>query len=176
MPKPPADLADPDDLTVPRADEANVGSCLQDEVPQTPTTPVEKFERHILKFTKAGQQGLVREALKDNRIELLNTINNEAKVRRSTKSLVLGKVKVISYKDLKEARAKRAEKEAAKKAKGKGKRGRKRKRATPVVDVSEPETDASEPEPDAPEPEPYEPEPSAKVMRISKALSRALIV
>jgi hypothetical protein len=75
MPKP------PNDLTIPRADEANVGSCPQDDVvPQTPVTPVsadgfislqnliikqvahvlddtskQKLERHLLKVTKAGQ-------------------------------------------------------------------------------------------------------------------------
>jgi hypothetical protein len=64
----------------------------------------------------------------------LNTINNKAKVQRSTKSLVLGKAKVISYKDLEEARAKRAKKEAAKEAKGKGKRGQKCKSAMPEAD------------------------------------------
>jgi hypothetical protein len=204
MPKPPADPADPadpDDLTVLRADEANEGSCPQDEVPQTPVTPVsadgfmslqnviikqvahvldntsrQKFERHVLKFTKAGQQGLVRgaqglvrEALKDNQIKFLDTINNEAKVRRSTKSLVLGKAKVMSYEDLEKARAKRAEKEAAKEAKGKSKRGRKRKRVTPVANASEPETNLSEPEADAPEP-------NAKVVRMSKAPARASVV
>jgi len=132
-------------------------------------TSRQKFERHVLKFTKAGQQGLVREALKDNRIQFLDTINNEARVRRSTKSLVLGKAKVMSYEDLEEARAKRAEKEAAKEAKGKGKRGRKRKRATLNADASGPETDASEPEADVSEP-------NAKVVRISKAPARASVV
>ncbi|KAN0089133.1 hypothetical protein V8E51_019393 [Hyaloscypha variabilis] len=48
-------------------------------------------------------------------------------VRRSTKSLVLGKAKVISYEDLEEARAKRVVKDSAQVAKGKGKRGRKSK-------------------------------------------------
>ena len=43
---------------------------------------------------------------------------------------MLGKAKVMSFEDLEEARAKRAEKEAAKEAKGKGKRGRKCKNAT----------------------------------------------
>jgi hypothetical protein len=43
---------------------------------------------------------------------------------------MLGKAKVISYKDLEEAQAKRVIKDAIKEAKGKGKRGRKRKRAT----------------------------------------------
>jgi hypothetical protein len=40
---------------------------------------------------------------------------------------VLGKAKVMSYEDLKEARAKRVVKDSAQVAKGKGKRGRKSK-------------------------------------------------
>jgi hypothetical protein len=47
-------------------------------------TSKQKLERHVLKLTKAGQMFLVKEALEDNQIELLNTINNEAKVRQST--------------------------------------------------------------------------------------------
>jgi regulator of protease activity HflC (stomatin/prohibitin superfamily) len=43
--------------------------------------------------------------------------NNEAKVRRSTKSVVLDTAKVMSYEDLEEARAKRVVKEAAKETK-----------------------------------------------------------
>jgi hypothetical protein len=38
-------------------------------------------------------------------------INKKAKVRRPTRSVVLGKAKVMSYEDLEEARAKRAAKE-----------------------------------------------------------------
>src|SRR5437773_1943466 len=58
---------------------------------------------------------------------------NEAKVRRSTRSVVLGKAKVMSYEDLEEARAKRAAKEKA--TAGKGKRGRKRKSPTPEAEA-----------------------------------------
>jgi hypothetical protein len=65
----------------------------------------------------------------------LSKMNNEAKVRRSTKSQVLGKAKVMSYEDLKEARAKRKEKEKA--AADKKARGRKRKAPALVVDVTE---------------------------------------
>jgi hypothetical protein len=65
----------------------------------------------------------------------LSKINNEAEVRRSTKSQVLGKAKVISYEDLEEARAKRKEKEKA--TAGKATRGRKRKAPALVVDVTE---------------------------------------
>jgi len=71
----------------------------------------------------------------------LTRINNKAKVRRSTKLVILGKAKVISYKDIKEVRVKRAAKEVIK---GNRKRGRKRKSAT---------LEAGEPEPE-PEPEP----------------------
>jgi hypothetical protein len=38
-------------------------------------------------------------------------INKEAKVRRSTRSVVLGKAKVMSFEDLEEAQAKRTAKE-----------------------------------------------------------------
>jgi len=59
-----------------------------------------------------------------------------------TKSVVLGKAKVMSYEDIEEARAKRAAKEVIN---GKGKHGRKWKSA--------PEAGKLEPEPE-PEPEP----------------------
>ena len=63
-------------------------------------------------------------------------MNNEAKVRRSTKSVVLGQAKVMSYKDIEEARVRRAAKEVIT---GKGKHGQKRKSATPEPGAPEPE-------------------------------------
>jgi hypothetical protein len=51
-------------------------------------------------------------ALLDNKKQLLTIMNNEAKVRRSTKSVVLGKAKVMSYEDIEEALIKRAAKDA----------------------------------------------------------------
>jgi hypothetical protein len=80
---------------------------------------------------------------------MLTRMNNEAKVRRSTQSLILGKAKVMSFEDIKVARAARATKEVIK---GKGKRGRKRK--STAVEADEPEPDEPEPnsEPDS-EPE-----------------------
>lgn len=66
-------------------------------------------------------------------------VNNEAKTRRLTKPVVLGKgkAKVMSYEDIEEARATRAKKDATK---GKGKRGRKRKSA--ALEADKPETEA----------------------------------
>ena len=63
-------------------------------------------------------------------------MNNEAKVRRSTQSLVLGQGqgRVMSFEDIEGARAARAAKEVIK---GKGKRGRKRKSAAQVADEPE---------------------------------------
>jgi hypothetical protein len=75
----------------------------------------------------------------------------------------------MSYEDLEEARAKRAEKEAEKEAKGKGKRGRKRKSA--MLDADEATTNKAKrgrkrkstmPEADASVPK-------AKVARMSNA-------
>jgi hypothetical protein len=90
--------------------------------------------------TKAFQKSSAKSILQEDRIQFLTAINNEAKVRRSTKSLVLGKAKVMSYEDLEEARAKRLAKESAQAAKDKGKRGRKSKKSLP-----EPEEDTAEP-------------------------------
>lgn len=50
-------------------------------------------------------------------------------------SAVLGTANVMSYKDLGEARAKRAEEEAAKESRGKGRRGRKRKSGALEADM-----------------------------------------
>ena len=89
---------------------------------------------------------LAKGALQKDQIRFLITINDEAKVRRSTKSMVLGKAKIMSYEDLV---AKRAEREAKEQNKAKGKRKRDRKRKSPE------EADA--------------PEPKAKVVRLSEA-------
>jgi len=92
----------------------------------------QRLQRRIQKIAKAAEACFAERALQRDQIQFLKKINNEAKVRRSTKSLVIGKARVVSYEDLEEARAKRAAKDAAT-AKGEGKRGRKAK-ATPVAE------------------------------------------
>jgi hypothetical protein len=145
---------------IPRVDEVRVGSYRQDvELPVTPVTPVsaealallqniiiqqdartldeasrQNLERHLRKFVRAVQIKSAQGILKDDRIQLLTEINNEAKVRRSARSVVLanakrGEGKVMSYEELVEARAKYAEKESAK---GKKRRGRKPKSGTVI--------------------------------------------
>jgi hypothetical protein len=59
-------------------------------------------------------------------------MNNKAKVCRSTKSVALGKAKVMSFEDIEEARAKSSAKEVIK---GQGKRSRKRKSAAPEAEA-----------------------------------------
>jgi len=75
-------------------------------------------------------------------ILILDKINNEAKIHRSTKSIVLrkGKAKVISYKDIEETQAIRATKDTTN---SQGKRGWKRK--STALETDEPEAEA-EPE------------------------------
>lgn len=142
-PKPPAEL------TVPEPNE--VVSCPQDQSLQTPITPVtpvttealmslhnlinqelndpskRRLQRHVQKFASAAKISFAKQTLLQDQNRFLSKINNEVKVRRSTRSVVLGKAKVMSYEDLEEARAKRAAKDKATAAKGKGKRGRPRK-------------------------------------------------
>lgn len=174
MPKPPAAL------TIPKDGEVKVGLRPQDEVMQTPITPAtpvsaealislqnliikqdahsldetskQCLQRHLHKFVKAAQTSFAKGVLQQDHIQFLTQINDEAKVRRSTKSEILAKGvgKVMSYEDLEAARAVRAAKEQAT-AKGKGKRGRKRKSPGEVdaLEADAPEADA--PEADAPE-------------------------
>jgi hypothetical protein len=146
------------------ADKVIVGPGHQEQIPQTPMTPVsaeglmslqnliiekdayardekskQSLQRHLLKFFKAAQLSFAKGALQQNHIQHLLKINDETKVRRSTKSLVLGTTKVMGYEELQDARAKRAETEAAKATKAKGKRGRKRTKASFEADATEPE-------------------------------------
>jgi hypothetical protein len=154
-PKPPPEVSVLKDVTV--------GSCPQDEVLNVPVTPVipvttegiasmhdiithdaraldemskRRLQRHVQKLASAAQISFAERALLQDQNRFLSKMNNEAKVRRSTKSQVLGKAKVMSYEDLEEARAKRKEIEKA--AAGKAARGRKRKAPALAVDVTEP--------------------------------------
>jgi hypothetical protein len=72
----------------------------------------QSLQRHVLKFSKAAQLSFAKGALQQNHIQLLLKVNDEAKVRRSTKSLVLGTAK--------------------------GKRGRKRTKESSEADATEP--------------------------------------
>jgi hypothetical protein len=176
IPKPPAQL------TAPEAAGMHVGICPQDDVLQTSVTSVsaealtslhniikqeaqthngpsvQRLQRHVQKLANAAQISFADCALLRDQNQFLRRINNEAKVRRSTRSVVLGKAKVMSFEDIEEARAKRAAKEVIK---GKGQRGWKRKSA--ALEAVEPESDLElelDPQP--------EPEPETEVARAAK--------
>ena len=127
------------DLIAPKTTEVKAGSCTQDQVPQTPATPVsaealtsllnmikqvpydetnrQHKERLQQKLTNATQLSFAERALLQEHNRFLARINNEAKVRRSTKSDVLGTAKVMSYEELEKAKAERAAKGTVKEAK-----------------------------------------------------------
>jgi hypothetical protein len=97
----------------------------------------ERLQRRVQKLASAAQISFAKQHLLQDHKRLLAKINGEAKVRRSTKSVVLGKAKVMSFEDLEVTRVKRATKDKATADKGKGKRGRKRKNPAPEVDETE---------------------------------------
>jgi flagellar biosynthesis/type III secretory pathway chaperone len=66
-------------------------------------TSKQRIQRHIQKLASAAQISLAKEALLQDENKFLCEINKEAKVRRATKSLVIGTAKVMSEKDLTEA-------------------------------------------------------------------------
>jgi hypothetical protein len=120
----------------------NLPACPQDQqvvqVPVTPVTPVsteavmslhnlikqdayaldeqskQRLQKYVQKLASAAQISLAKQTLLQDQNEFLTNVNKEAKVRQSTRSLVLGKAKVMSFEDLEEARAKRTEKEKEK--------------------------------------------------------------
>ena len=96
-------------------------------------TGKQRIQRHVQKMATAAQISFTECALLQDQNQFLFEINNEAKVRRSARSVVLGKAKVMSFEDLGEARAKRDAKEKA--IASKGKRGRKRK--SPALEEAE---------------------------------------
>ncbi|KAF4633611.1 hypothetical protein G7Y89_g4502 [Cudoniella acicularis] len=134
-------------------------------------TSKQNLARHLQKCTKAFQKSSTQSILQEDRIKFLTTINNEAKVRRATQSLVLGKAKVISYEDLEAARAKRTERDAAQEAKGKGKRGRKRK--STALEVEEDTIETARRGRKCKSAVLDAPELTNKIARISKALAPA---
>jgi hypothetical protein len=114
-PKPPVEP------TGPQAGEVKVRSCSQDEVPRTPVTPVtaealtslhnlikqdankldetsiQRLQRHVQKLANAAYTSFAERALLNDRIQFLSRMNDEAKRRRSTRPVVLGKAKVMSH-------------------------------------------------------------------------------
>jgi hypothetical protein len=79
----------------------------------------QRLMRHTEKIAKAGKALLAKSALQEGHIRFLHKINDEGKARRSTRAIVLGTAKVMSYEDLEEAKAKRAEQKEKKVRKGK---------------------------------------------------------
>ena len=93
----------------------------------------ERIQRHVRKLVSAAKISLAKQTLFQDQNQFLSRINSETKVRRSTKSVILGKAKVMSYEDLEEARAKRATTETARA--GKAKRRTKRKTSEAETEV-----------------------------------------
>jgi hypothetical protein len=102
----------------------------------------QRLQRRVQKLASAAQISFAKQGLLQDHNRLLAKINSEAKVRRATPSIVLGKgkAKVMSYEDLEEARAKRAAKDKAIAERGKAKRSHKREVTKQELRVLEPVT------------------------------------
>lgn len=86
------------------------------------------LQKNVQKLLKAAHLAFSKGILQRDLIRFFMKINDEAKVRPSTRGAnILGKAKVMGFTEPEEARANRAEKDAAKADKGKVKRERKRK-------------------------------------------------
>ncbi|KAI7227738.1 hypothetical protein KC330_g8251 [Hortaea werneckii] len=82
--------------------------------PVTPITPVSaetftSLQNTIVREDARRFDDVDKHALQEGHIRFLHKINNEGEARRSTRAIVLGTAKVMSWEDLEEAKAKRAE-------------------------------------------------------------------
>jgi hypothetical protein len=132
VPRPPAEVVIPG--------PAITSTSMPDVMLQTPITPMtpvtaetlislhnvikqdtnvpEETRSRIQKLANAAQISFAERALLKDRNQFLFEINNKAKARRSTRSIVLGKAKVMSFEDLEEAKVRRAAQDKATAQKG----------------------------------------------------------
>ena len=149
--------------TAPLSNVARCGSHTQSQAttPKTPVTPVsaggvaalhnlikedvqvvdeshkQRLQKHVQKLANATQLSFAERALLFEQKEFLAKINNEAKVRRTTKAKIIGTARVMCYEDLEKARAERAAKDAEKEAASnarKAKKAKKESRAMPTAE------------------------------------------
>ncbi|KAI9760480.1 MAG: hypothetical protein M1840_002408 [Geoglossum simile] len=77
-------------------------NALQEDTSTINETCITRVQRRVQKLANAGQKAIAYCALLEHEKQLLKKINSEAKVRRSTKSNVLGKGqgKVMSFENI----------------------------------------------------------------------------
>jgi hypothetical protein len=77
-------------------------NMIQQDTSTLDETGTLRVQRRIQKLANAGQKAIAYCALLEHEKQLLKKINSEAKVRRSTKSIVLrkGQGKVMSFEDI----------------------------------------------------------------------------
>jgi hypothetical protein len=94
-------------------------NCVTNRVVQGPTgngldeISEQRLQRRVQKLARAARVSFAECSLLQDLNRFLSKINGEARARRSTRSVVLGKVKVMSYEDLEEVRTKLAAKDEA---------------------------------------------------------------
>ncbi|TVY93491.1 hypothetical protein LAWI1_G001484 [Lachnellula willkommii] len=110
-------------LTIPKSDEAlripltpvsgEALASLLNMIKQVPDDETNKPHKEKLqeKVNNAAVRAFAKDSLQQDYIQFLLKMNDKSKPRRSTKSVVLGKAKIMSYEDLKEAQEKRAARE-----------------------------------------------------------------
>ena len=93
---------------------ASLYNLIKQDAYMLDKTNKQRLQRHLQKLTNATQLSFAERDLLQEHNRFLAQMNNEAKVRRSTKSEILGTARVMGYEDLEKARAERAAKEVKK--------------------------------------------------------------
>lgn len=109
---------------------ASLQNLISQEIHSLDEARAERLQKQVQKLTNATQLSFAERALLQDNVRFLSEINSEAKVRRATKSKVIGTARVMSYEDLVSARADGTAKEAAKEAASDARKARKVEKAS----------------------------------------------
>ena len=89
-------------------------SLIKEDAHTLNTRTIQRLQKHIQKLANTAYISFAERALLYDYNQFLTRMNDEAKKRRLSKSMILGRAKVISYEDIEETRARRAAKENTK--------------------------------------------------------------
>lgn len=79
---------------------ASLHALINQDIHSLDEARAERLQKHVQKLTNATQLSFAERALFQENARLLSEISNEAKVRRATKSKVIGTAMVMSFEDL----------------------------------------------------------------------------
>ena len=97
---------------------------IKEDAHSLDVTSIQRLQKRMQKLANAAHISFAERALLYDHNQFLSRMNDEDKKRRLSKSVIMGRAKVMSYEDIEEAREKRAAKENTKSKRPSGQKRR----------------------------------------------------